>query len=114
MTISTTKTTMTTTTNKVGDIYMYCVGAVNRPFPEVEAELLASGFERRSTLKVRRIGTMQIRYGRGHHENADIVEITHGWNVDNYGIGRPGKVILARVLDNHARIDGYDDTGRSI
>jgi hypothetical protein len=105
---------MTTTTNKVGDIYMYCVGAVNRPFPEVEAELLASGFERRSTLKVRRIGTVQIRYGRGHHENADIVEITHGWNVDSYGIGKPGKVILARVIDNHARIDGYDDNGRSI
>ena len=109
-----TKTTMTTTTNRVGDVYMYCVGAVGRPFPEVEAELLASGFERRSALKVRRIGTTQIRYSRGHHENADIIEVTHGWNVDSYGIGRPGKVITARVLENHARIENYDDSGRSV
>lgn len=90
------------------DIDFYVCGITGRPFPEVEAELKADGFERVRAVPVRPTKRNRVTLRKGNHENADTVMIEHAWEVDQYGIGRPGKITAAKVLENGARFD-YGD-----
>lgn len=87
------------------DIDFYVCGIAGRPFPEVEAELKADGFERVRAVPVRTTKRNRVTLRKGNHENADMVMIEHAWEVDQYGIGRPGKITAAKVLENGARFD---------
>lgn len=93
------------------DIEFYVSGIAGRPFPEVEAELKADGFERVRAVPVRATKRNRITMRQGKHENADTVMIEHAWEVDKYGIGRAGKVTEAKVLENGARFDYQLPTG---
>ena len=46
-----------------------------------------------------------MRFSKGHHEDAIVLDVTHAWDVDHYGIGKPGKVISGTIVDTGARYD---------
>lgn len=69
-----------------------------RPFADVSRELLADGFSRGKAVKERASGGSKVRFSRGAHEDAVVVDVVHAWEVDHFGIGRPGKVTDGKLV----------------
>lgn len=81
------------------DIESYVERMKGRPFLDVKRELLADGYAVSRTVKDRPSGGNRVRFAKGHHENAVVVDVIHDWKVDRFGIGRPGKVIGGNMVD---------------
>lgn len=89
------------------DIEYYVDHLPGRPYGFVESELLRDGFIRGRMMTVRADGkkNRKVKFVRGHHENADVIELVHDWKVDSYGVGVPGEVVSAKVIETGARYD---------
>ena len=87
------------------NIDSYVETMVGRPYPDVERELLADGFQKGRSVKNRQSGGSRVRFSRGQHEDAVVLDVSHAWVVDHYGIGKPGKVTGGNILDIGERYD---------
>ena len=83
----------------------YVERMVGRPYPDVERELLADGYKKGKRVKDRTSGGVRIRFAKGTHEDATVIDVVHAWDVDHYGIGKPGKVTDGKIVDTGARYD---------
>ena len=91
--------------DRIMDLDSYLEMMRGRPFPEVERELVADGYVKGKVVKDRTSGGAKVRFSKGHHEDAIVLDVTHAWDVDHYGIGKPGKVISGTVVETGARYD---------
>lgn len=87
------------------DMETYVKNMKGRPYPDIERELTADGFARGRMFTVRETGGRKVRFVRGRHENAVVVDLEHKWVVDHYGIGRPGSVTSGNIVETGARND---------
>lgn len=100
-------TTMTKNSDaEIEDPPMYCGLAEGRPFNAVDAELVSSGFTRGRPVKNRKTGCSTVIYSRHGESMGWVVEVTHEWNVEPCGIGRPGKVVSAKAARSYALLGG--------
>ena len=87
------------------NIDSYVATMPGRPYPEVERELLADGFRKGRSVKDRPSGGSKVRFSKGQHEDAVVLDVSHAWDVDHYGIGKPGKVTKGNILEVGERYD---------
>jgi hypothetical protein len=87
------------------NIYSFVETMVGRQYPDVERELMADGFKKGKVVKDRSTGGAKVRFSKGTHEDATIIDVSHAWDIDHYGIGKPGKVTAGNIVDTGARYD---------
>lgn len=87
---------------KIYDLEGYVERMPGRSFPEVEREMLEDGFARGRMIRDRSTGNGNLMLTRGSHELADAIRVTFDWNVDKYGIGKPGKVVSCELVKKGA------------
>lgn len=88
------------------DVPSYVGRVKGRRYTDVEAELIGSGFRIEKSITLRQSGNRKLRFLAGHHENTIAVDIVHKWEVDHYGIGRPGTIVSAAVVDRKEKFQG--------
>jgi hypothetical protein len=87
------------------NIYSFVETMVGRQYPDVERELMADGFKKGKAVKDRSTGGAKVRFSMGTHEDATVIDVSHAWDIDHYGIGKPGKVTAGNIVDTGARYD---------
>lgn len=87
----------------IRDLEIFVDLMAGRQYNDVERDLVASGFTVAKTGKDRESGGRRVRFTKDHHESATVIDVIHEWNVDHYGIGKPGKVISGKMVDPGAR-----------
>lgn len=93
----------------MNDIITYTDHLPGRTFAQVRKEMEENGFQEAGRINVHDYANhgpahCRITMRRGSHETATRVEIEYEWSVDKYGIGRPGKIISAKVLEHKAEV----------
>ena len=77
-------------------------GKKGTPYTELEKMLTGKGFAIRRTNTERPSGNRRLTFVQRTYEGAILVEVVHDWNLDSYGIGKPGKVVSTKVIERSA------------
>lgn len=96
---------MPMTNKKIFDIEEYVERMPGRRFPDVEREMLDDGFTRGRLIRDRANGNGNLMMTRGSHELSDAIKITFSWEMDHYGIGKPGPVVSAEIIKKGAQYE---------